>query len=264
MKRKLIQMAGKTLVVSLPSDVVRKYSLKKGQELDVCEENGKVSILIEKPLYKQPYEFKANEEFIEQQLEILYAQGYDEIKVYYDKVYLLKRVIRSVSKKFAGFEVLETNGKYCIIKSVSVEDEAKLQSIVRRLFLMLLSLLDDYEDEIAESLTKLANICKRMLHQKSRNMPEFLALHNLITAIQEISTLKYKNADLAKSLIEQVYNLYYNFNDLGLIKLKDKIRKELAVTKKDMDTTLLIYNTSKMLDTILSRNVQLNQPVIGC
>lgn len=262
MKRKIIQMAGKTMVVSLPSDVVKKYNLKKGQELDVSEEGGKVSILIEKPIYKHPCEIKADECLVEKQLEMLYTQGYDEIKVYYDNNNVPKKVIRSVNKKLAGFEVLETNGKYCIIKSISIEDETKLQSLIRRLFLILLSLFESYEAESIENLIKLANVCKRVLHQKSRNLAEALALHNLITAIQEISDLKCKNTNLAKSLIEQVYNLYYKFDDLGLIKLKDKIEKELATPKIDRDTTLLLYNTNKILEVILLMNIQLKQPVI--
>ena len=42
MKRKIIQLAGKTHVVSLPSKYVKKYGLKKGDEVDVEERGAQI------------------------------------------------------------------------------------------------------------------------------------------------------------------------------------------------------------------------------
>ena len=44
MKRSLILMGGKTYVVSLPAEWIKKHRLKKGQELEVSEDIGKVII----------------------------------------------------------------------------------------------------------------------------------------------------------------------------------------------------------------------------
>jgi len=44
MKRKIIQTAGKTMVVSLPSAWVKKYGIKKGEEVEVEERGAEISV----------------------------------------------------------------------------------------------------------------------------------------------------------------------------------------------------------------------------
>lgn len=48
MKRKVIQMAGKTMVVSIPSDWVKKYGIKKGDELELEKKNRNIIISTKK------------------------------------------------------------------------------------------------------------------------------------------------------------------------------------------------------------------------
>lgn len=248
-------MAGKTMVISLPSDVVKRYGLRKSQELDVEEHDGKVIISIANHLCKEPCELNIKENLIQEQLEYLYTQGYDEVKVYYENKSILKKIIQNINKNFIGFQVLESNSKYGIIKSIAKEDETKLQSLIRRQFLILLSFLEDGDEDSVEILIKLANVCKRMLHKKSYTLNKALHLYSLITGIEEISRIKCKNGKLAKELIEQIYNLYYKFDELELIKIKDRIEKELTVTKNDGNTALFFYNIQKMLNVIAVENV---------
>lgn len=258
MKRKLIQMAGKTMVVSLPSDVVRKYGLKKGQELEVTEDNGKISISIENQLYKEPCKLKIKENFIQEQLESIYTQGYNEIKIFYANKDTLKKIIQNINKRFIGFQVLDSNGQYCIVKSIATEDDTKLSSIIRRSFLILLSLLENDDEDNRENLIKLINICRRILHQRSCNLNEAIPLYNLTILIEEISKLN-KIKKLAKELIEQIYNLYYKFDELKYIEIKDKIAEGFHKAKKDGDKILFLYNAEKMLDLVAIKNIRVKE-----
>ena len=252
-------MAGKTMVISLPSDVVKKYGLKKSQELEVTEDNGKISILIENQLYKEPCELKAKECLVQEQLESLYTQGYNEIKVFYENKTTLKKIIKNINKKFIGFQVLDSNSKYCIIKSIAKEDDTKLQSLIRRSFLILLSLLENDDEDSRENLIKLINVCKRMLHQRNYNFNEAMLLYNLTVLIEEISKLEYKNKKPAKELIEPIYNLYYKFDELKYTEIKGKIIEEFYKSKKDSDKILFLYNVEKMLDLAMMMNIRLKK-----
>lgn len=255
MKRKLIQMAGKTLVISLPSDVVKKYGLKKGQELEVTEDSGKISVMINSCPYHEPYELKAKEDFLKEQLELLYIQGYDQVKVYYDNKSTLKNIIQNINKKFIGFQVLESNGKYCVIKSIAKEDPTILPNLIRRSFLILLNLLENDDEGSKENLTKLVNICKRILHQKNNDFNETIILYKLITIIEEINKIPLKSKNQAKKIIEQIYNLYYKFDSQESIKTKEIITKEFT-TAKDTNKALLLYHAERLLELATLKNIQ--------
>jgi len=245
------------MVVSLPSDIVKKYGLKKGQELEVTEEKGKISVFIESQLQKQPCEITAKDAMIEEQLEVLYTKGYDEIKVYYENKEILKKIVQNTNRRFIGLQVLDSNGKYCVIKSVAQEDDTKLPNLIRRSFLILLSLLETEDEDNKENLTKLINICKRILHQKNYELNEAMHYYNLITIIEEISQTEYKNKKQAKEIIEQIYNLYYKFDEQESAKIKNMIGKEFITSKKDSNKALFLYNAEKMLGLIASNNIRI-------
>ena len=58
MRRKIIQLAGKTLVVSLPSDWVKELGLKKGQEVEVSRVGR--SMVIEQPSVERGHMVKVD------------------------------------------------------------------------------------------------------------------------------------------------------------------------------------------------------------
>ena len=78
MKRSLILMGGKTYVISLPADWIKKHGLKKGQELEVNEDIGKVIITAGG---LKPKDRAIAMEYSGEKLVKAYQLGYDEIKV---------------------------------------------------------------------------------------------------------------------------------------------------------------------------------------
>ncbi|MBU4502618.1 MAG: hypothetical protein KKA79_08530 [Nanoarchaeota archaeon] len=152
--------------------------------------------------------------------------------------------------------MLESNGQYCIIKSIAKEDDTKIQSLIRRSFLILLSLLENDDIDSRENLIKILNVCKRILHKKGYNLSESIPTYNLIMILEELSKSEHKNKKYSKELIEQIYNLYYKFNEAECVKVKDKIKKELTTTK-DSNKALFLYNAKKMLDLVTIKNIQI-------
>lgn len=84
-----------------------------------------------------------------------------------------------------------------------------------------------------------------------------MQLYNLIVIVEDITELDHKNKKMARELIEQIYSLYYKFDELESIKIRDKITKELTTFKKDNNKILFLYNIKKMLDLITIKNFQI-------
>ncbi|MFC1775182.1 AbrB/MazE/SpoVT family DNA-binding domain-containing protein, partial [Nanoarchaeota archaeon] len=88
MKRKVIQLAGKTHVISLPSDWVKKYGIKKSDELDVREKHNTLMVSTEQDInvpQKTTVDISGlNEEFIKSIISVLHKVGYDEVEFFFD------------------------------------------------------------------------------------------------------------------------------------------------------------------------------------
>ena len=81
MKRKVIQLAGKTLLVSLPIKWAKKYGIKKGNEVEVEERGKSLLIATEKAVSMEKKEIVLSgpEEFIRRVISAEYKKGVSEI-----------------------------------------------------------------------------------------------------------------------------------------------------------------------------------------
>jgi len=138
MKRKIIQMAGKTMVVSLPSAWVKKYGVKKGEEVEVEESGKDIIISTDKSISvsKKYLDLSDLEPIINRSIIEAYKKGHDELEIKYETKTLFNR-IQKVIAELIGFEVIKQSDKSCIIKSVSQPSTDEFDNILRRLFLIL-------------------------------------------------------------------------------------------------------------------------------
>ena len=110
MRRKLILLAGKTGVISLPTKWLQTYNIQKGDELELTEILD--GILISKPSQHPEKKTEINIENINDRLifrylNSLYKQGYTEIKVI-DKQNRLNEV-QKVCDFLIGMEIINLN-----------------------------------------------------------------------------------------------------------------------------------------------------------
>jgi len=154
MKRKVIFLAGKTGVVSLPSRWMRAYNISKGQELEMTEVLS--GLLIAKPT--DHAESKAqldisgiNSRLLFRYLNTLYKKGYTEIKLIYKEGIVgldgkkenALVSIQHVCDYLIGMEIVKQGESYCVIKEVTSLKEGEFEVLLRRIFLMLLSTSKD-------------------------------------------------------------------------------------------------------------------------
>ncbi len=199
MKRSVIQLAGKTSVISLPSKWVQRYGICKGDELDVEEKEDHLLIRSKKSASPENVVVDVSglgERAIRHVLSGLHRYGYDELIVVYNDAKTLEVVNDLVKNTFIGFAVVEQSQKKCKLRGISSEIPQEFESALRRAFLVTLSLGNSIAEVIGEKNFKalphlvnlestnnqLTNFCERVLSKQAgakENMVKYVVVWNL-------------------------------------------------------------------------------------
>jgi len=182
MKRKIIQMAGKTMVVSLPSNWVKKYGIKKGEEVEVEERGTNITINSGKSVSTEKFKFSASglHPLIRRTLLRAYLEGYDEIEISFDEKEQFSLIHNLVSNELIGFEITKQEKNICLIKDIAPVSEGEFDNILRRIFLMVKSMGETSLEAIKKKdkkeleavikkdleVNKFSNFCIRLLNKR--------------------------------------------------------------------------------------------------
>ena len=180
MKRKVIQLAGKTLIVSLPNKWVKKYNVKKGDEVEVEEEEGRLIVNTKGKAEKITKELDAKDikQMLNRTIGGLYKAGYDEIEVTYysPEQYTIIRDV--LNRTCMGYEIIRHGKRTILIRNLSELHSQEFENILRRLFLTLLSSAEDALEYIKQGnfkgmeeiilrdfvINKYSDLCRRILN----------------------------------------------------------------------------------------------------
>ncbi|MBI4148527.1 AbrB/MazE/SpoVT family DNA-binding domain-containing protein [Candidatus Woesearchaeota archaeon] len=211
MKRKVIQLAGKTLVVSLPSKWARQQNITKGQEVEVtCDINGLHITPDSRPQWKKhTLDVRPHDDAtIKSALSVLHKAGADEIEVFYHPEQQ-KTIHERVRTNLMGFEVVQQSPQRMLIQNVTGDADQSFDALMRRVFLVTLELATGVEHalhtqtsaaeflSLEETNNKLTNYCHRLLIKKQ-------AEHSIFT--YTILWLQEKIADDYKTIIHLMEN----------------------------------------------------------
>jgi phosphate uptake regulator len=136
MKRKIMKMAGTTYVVSIPLKWANKYNLKKGDEVDIDEDNGNLVMKLgDSPdIKRSKIKINATKSFHRRILHFLYKMGYDEIHIKFNNSDVLKTIEASIPN-LSGFEIVDQGSDFCILNNLSIDMVDKFDQLLRRCFL---------------------------------------------------------------------------------------------------------------------------------
>ena len=137
MNRKLIQL-GKTLVVSLPCQIVEKLKLKKGQEIEVIDKDKEILIrqLTEKQQQELCINLKGyNERILKRALSATYKAGFEKLKILCDKNQI--KHIEKYLDFYVGLILIEKGEDYILIKDVSDSAIGDFLPIFKKTFFIL-------------------------------------------------------------------------------------------------------------------------------
>jgi phosphate uptake regulator len=289
MKRKVIQIADKTLVLSLPNDWVKQWGIKKGDELDVTETGPRLiaSTSEYRPLKKGQVDVSnASERTLRWLLSSLHKKGYDEIEVRSENPLHAVLIDQLLKDLFLGFAVVHRSGASCLIRSLAKELDDQLQVIVRRAFLVTLALADQSLEaikqkkfgelkgflELEKTNNQLTNFCERILNKKGLAEPVktnflYVIMWNLekigddykyicehLSANKKISKNSVELYDRVNKLLRSYYELFYKFDVEKLSVLSDEFKKlsrdiEAALSKGE-DAIVLSHLYHVALKTV--------------
>ena len=261
MKRKVIQLAEKTLVVSLPSQWVKQWGITKGEELELLENGAQLQITTCKArdLKKCSVDFsQVNERVIRWVLSSLHKKGYDEIEIATSGKEQEQLIDELLKDLFIGFAIVHKTQNNCIVRCLSKEFEDQFDIILRRAFLITLSLAEQtaefaskgsYEQlselsTLEKNNNQLTNFCQRILNKRGHpdstkttflyviiwNLEKIADEYNYLgKAIASRKTIGKQTLTLlgqTNKLLRDYYELFYAF-DLNRLTAISKTYKEL-------------------------------------
>jgi len=272
MKRKVIQIANSTQLVSLPRKWCKKYGIKKGDEMEVEERGSEILISTERSRETELKEINAEQygKMLSRCIHAMYKQGVNEIKIRYEKKSTLKIIQDSLGKETVGYEVIDQGKNYCYIKNVTgnLED---FNSILRRTFLMLINMaiesldhikMHDYEylNNVAfleVSNNRFTTTCRRSINKKysgtyKYNGPIYYIieeLENIADQYKYLCNYLYNIHDNNIKINQEVLDIYQRTNKiLGsfyrlFYKFDEKLLEEISIDRKiNVEKSLALFN----------------------
>ncbi|HIH39607.1 TPA: AbrB/MazE/SpoVT family DNA-binding domain-containing protein [Candidatus Woesearchaeota archaeon] len=224
MKRSVIQLAGRTLLVSLPAKWVDHNSVKKGDELDVLEDGHKLIVNTGKAVSTmETKEINADEmgTLLKKYLFALYKRGVDEIKIRYSNSDMANTVRKIILTETVGYEVVSQTPKSCVVRLITSGSITEFDNLLRRAFLLLLSMGD--EALMSLKLKALSHLSQTALLEEPNNR---------LTTVCRRSLNKWGSETFSKIgpiyyIIEEIENIAdeYNFMCNNLYALRDSGKK---------------------------------------
>ena len=281
MKRKVIQLAGKTLVVSMPNKWVKKYGVKKGDDVEVEEGERKLVIKVggKGEQTTKIINIKEIKIMLNRVISGLYKAGYDEVELTYESPEQYSVIRDVLNKTCMGYEIIKHGQRTILIKNLSELHLDEFDNILRRYFLTLLSSADDALEYIKQGnlegmreielrdyqINKYSDLCRRILN--IRGMDTIKKTTTYYYICEELEKLGDEYRDLMKLMIKnkikrvdddilkliteinRLLRLFYEaFYDFDLIKIEDfgkkseKIKKEFSARLETNSTKELRLN----------------------
>ena len=259
MRRKVIQIAGSTQLVSLPRQWAKKHNLQRGQEVEVQENGNTVIVKADAtPVVETAHiDITPLRKMARKVVDALYKRGVDELTVSFSNVSDIRTVQDAISNEAVGFEILEQGENYCVIKYVSGGIE-KFDSLLRRTFLLLLNMSNQTCEHLKksnfaslqntafleEANNRFTTICRRYLNKSAeehgrKTGPVYYIVEELEKLADHYKYLcqhfaKIEKKDLkldkraidlfarADGMLRLYYELFYKFDPNKFIKLTEQ------------------------------------------
>ena len=250
MKRRVIQIANSTQLISLPRKWSLQFNIKKGDELEVEENGSKLSISTEKEIFSDRVEVNfienrpLTDSMIYRYLSAIYKAGCDEIYVTYQTPQECEIAQRTVNNEFVGFEIVEEGKNYFMTKKISNLEVSEFDTMLKRTFFFLNTMAKDGLEAVRSNdretlknlvirdinINKLTDYTRRIINKNSHT--KYKRTHPLYLIIEHqekigdgykkiFRMLGENNIKLDKRTIniysrvtgflESFYNLFYDF-----------------------------------------------------
>ena len=183
MKRKVIQLARNTHVVTLPSSWMERFKIEKGDELNLEEINTDIIISTDKACTEEQVEVDISlldKRTIMWICSAMHKHGYNQIRLLYNDPKQIEFVRDRVQNLLTGFIIADTTDKSMVLQSVSKDIESEFHPTLRRAFRVALAMADETHQmlrnndfskkqnvlELEVTNNQLTNFCQRLLNKR--------------------------------------------------------------------------------------------------
>ncbi|HLC96776.1 MAG TPA: AbrB/MazE/SpoVT family DNA-binding domain-containing protein [Candidatus Nanoarchaeia archaeon] len=250
MKRKVIQIADSTQLVSLPRKWAQAHGIKKGDELDVQEEGPKIIVSTEDGAAIRRCEINLDklDPIIPRVMHGLYKKGVDEVTLHFSNPQFLDPVQKILREDLVGYEIVQQERNTCLIKAIAGASQEEFDNMLRRTFVVLDSMANGvYESMVSGDSSNMTNIrfletnnnkytgfCRRLINKKGYS--DYQNLTFMYCTVEELEKL----ADQYKYLCD------YFIQNPKKIKSIDKsimgVYRQLTEMVKQMHTLFYKYD----------------------
>jgi hypothetical protein len=269
MKRKVIKQGPATLMVSLPSKWVKKYGVKRGDEIELEEEGNMIMLSTSLNLPKKEITINIPRisDYAERFVCASYVKGYDIINIKYDDREIYDKILNT-SKLLMGFEIVHNTPNSCKLANISTKLDQNFEILLNRLFMNSIS----FSKELLHRMKNLSNIqslleyehnanrisffCKRVIQKSNIGCSVYSSpsLYSIISHVEESIDIFRRITNFFKKNPSIQYNkLKLNKNTINLfekcIKLLEvnfKIFNNMVKEKK-MDLSLNLIKEHKSI-----------------
>ena len=263
MKRKVIQIANSTQLVSLPRKWAIENNILKGDELNLEIQDS--SLTISKTAKNNPsrtisIDCKGFGRNIKRVIGALYSAGYDEIIVHYSGYSDLQPVQTIMREGCIGFELIEQKPNYVVLKKVSETMDEEFEPVVKRMIMYLITMSKEalaalknpqkdrlqYVIEMDLGINKFIDFCRRVLSNGSNraNWALFPALHTIEQTGDEYKNLcrmisrgKEKPTQRMIDLLSEI-NMFVELSYELMFKFSIPVLQKAYTRKKELQSTI--------------------------
>jgi uncharacterized protein YdcH (DUF465 family) len=189
-------------------------------------------------------------------LSVLYESGYDELLVSFKDQKTVHLVQDFISPALLGYEIVEQRSNTCIVRNITGDHLSELDSLIRRAFLVALSLAENSLAEIKKgnlsllnellvlekTNNKLTNYCHRLINKKPYKDKGAIYTYLLVWVFESIcddyrdlikliinknktgfSSYFLETYENINSLLRQYYTLFYDYSDKDFMRLRQAV-----------------------------------------
>ncbi|MBD3202780.1 AbrB/MazE/SpoVT family DNA-binding domain-containing protein [Candidatus Woesearchaeota archaeon] len=296
MGRKLIELGGGTLVVSLPRKFVKKNNLEKGEEIDIYTKENKLIISPDEVEEKQDYsvDIKEFKRTGGRYIVSSYRLGFDEIKIRFSDSDYIRKIPKTLAENTIGLEIIEQKDNFCRLKNLSETNKELLDKIIKRIWFMTIDFSKDILTHLRKNsygelskmylreknINKFTNYALRILSKnKSIEQKHAFPLYYFIRYFENISD-DYENLasfyseeksinsekiiDMlgsTNSLLKGLYDIFYDYDIKKIEELileSEVLYEKIKNEKSNSKGFLFLFNISKKIKRMCSVVIELN------
>lgn len=263
MRRKIIRQGHNTLTITLPSEWVKRFNLKQGDEVNLVERENGLFVSAEKQDSPSQIEIDItglSTMLIWKHISTAYRAGYNKIIVRFkpDSVYdspfkyfahyipdshfsvktqlSPQEFVQQISSRFVGFEAIDYGKDFCVMQEIGQSTTKEFDSSLRRIFLLLLHLSEGIIEDFSKHQTGFIG----KVHMVDMQIDKF---HDYCARV------------LNKTGFEDPYKSSLTILLIFLLELVGDEFKHLAIQVKKSGSEV---NSKKIIEYLHSINKQLN------